>query len=475
MSQKLNDLTSLVEGTFNAPGMYGRSETISQPYTFGEGIQYTPFSLNRVALNYGYMGYGLVQTLVDLPVEDAFRGGYDIITSELDTEDIKLLKRFMLENGDDEAVKSGMKWARLFGGAALLIETDENNTTKPFNPAKLTADSVLRFIPADRWELVLTGSSILDISRTGFRHTSEQQDDIPYIYYTVPLHRSRVMRLMGREAPSYIRVRLQGWGMSELERCMRSINSFVKFQNVIFELIDEAKIDVFKIQQFNENLATAEGTELIQKRIQLNAILKNYKNSTVMDAEDDFTQKQITWSGLAEIYQELRQNLSSDLQIPEAKLFGQSSSGFSSGQDTIENYNSLVESGVRTVVRPHLHRVIGLRCQQLFGFEPAFEVKFKTLRIMTEPEEEQVLTSKTNRRLSLFDRQLLTGQETMLSLDKDGLVNIESEVQQGLREVEFAEPESKEGKENAMIKQAEKLNDSIKRRDQAIMAKLKRA
>jgi hypothetical protein len=94
---------------------------------------------------------------------------------------------------------------------------------------------------------------------------------------------------------------------------------------------------------------------------------------------------------------------------------------------------------------------------------------------MTEPEEEQVLTSKTNRRLSLFDRQLLTGQETMLSLDKDGLVNIESEVQQGLREVEFAEPESKEGKENAMIKQAEKLNDSIKRRDQAIMAKLKRA
>ena len=93
-------LTGLVDGVFNAPGLYGESEVISQPFTFANGIQYTPFTLNRIALNYGYMGYGLVQALINLPVEDAFRGGVEIETDELDEDDIKILHRYMEENDD---------------------------------------------------------------------------------------------------------------------------------------------------------------------------------------------------------------------------------------------------------------------------------------------------------------------------------------------------------------------------------------
>lgn len=486
LSNIRNDLTGLVDGVFNAPGMYGPSEMISQPYTFAEGVQYTPFTLNRIALSYGYMGYGLVQTLIDIPVEDAFRGGVEIECDELDEDDIKLLYRFMEENGDFEAIKEALKWGRLFGGAGLLIETEDKNTRDPLNPAKLTPDSVLRFIPADRWELTLTGSSILDISRAGFHHNTEQQNEIPYLYYTVPLHRSRVIRIMGKKAPSYIRLRLQGWGMSELERCMRDINSFVKFQNVIFELIDEKKLDIFKIQQFNEALATAEGTALVQKRIQLNAVLKNYKNATVMDAQDDFVQKELAMTGIADIYQELRQNLAASLQMPEAKLFGQSSSGFSSGQDTIENYNAMVESGVRMTSRPVLHEVINLRCQQLFGFVPEYETKFKPLRVLNEVEEEAVATSRQQRALNLFDRRVYTGKELLDSLDKDKLVNIETEVQQGLRDLESEmleeSEDQKEQRENAVNKLTSILKErasnerkAFQDRDRAILAKLNRS
>jgi phage-related protein (TIGR01555 family) len=386
------------------------------------------------------MGYGLVQALINLPVEDAFRGGFEIETDELDEDDIKILHRFMEENDDVAALEEALKWARLFGGGALLIETEDKDQREPFKPKSLTPESVLRFVPADRWELNLTTDSIIDASRVGFLPTnpSGRRTEVPYLYYTVPLHKSRVMRIMGRRAPSYIRQRLQGWGMSELERCMRSINSFVKFQNVIFELVDEAKTDIFGIQGFNGALATDVGTQLIQKRIQLNALLKNYKNSTVMDKDDTFDQKQMTYSGLADIYVQQRINVSADIGMPEAKLFGQSSSGFSSGQDAIENYNVLVESGVRKSAKPLVRQVIDLRTQQLFGFVPEYELKFKPLRLLSEDMEEQVLTSRQNRALSLFDRHLFTAQELMTSLDKDKLLNVDTEVQQGLRDVSQA-------------------------------------
>lgn len=484
--QRQNDLTGLVEGIFSQPGMYGHTETIATPYTFAMGVQYTPLSLDRIALTYGYAGYGLVQTLIDIPVEDALRGGVEIETDELDVEELELLHTFRDENEDDEAVKETLKWCRLYGGGALLTEAGEEDPRTPFNPETLTPDSALRFIAADRWELVLTGASVLNINQPGLNNLTQQKINIPYMYYTVPINDTRVKRVIGKKAPSFLRVRLQGWGMSELERCLRDINAFVKFQNVIFELIDEKKLDIFKIQQFNQMLASAEGTALIQKRIQLNSVLKNYKNATAMDVEDDFVQKELTMAGIADIYQELRQNLSASLGIPEAKLFGQSSSGFSSGQDTIENYNALVESGVRATMKPLLKHTIDLRCQQLFGFVPAYKIKFKPLRVLSEPEEEAVLTSRQNRALTLYDRQLFTAQELMESLDKDKLLNVCTEVQQGLREVAQAMPgedgsndgkgDNKENALNELLKnRANAQRERYRMQDQKILAKLKRA
>jgi phage-related protein (TIGR01555 family) len=486
MTRITNDLglTGLVEGVFNAPGQYGQSEVISQPYTFSEGIQYTPFTLNRIALNYGYMALGLVQALINLPVEDAFRGGVEIETDELDEEDIKLLQKYMEENGDLESIEEARIWARLFGGGGLLIETEDDDTKKPLQPKKLKPDSVLRFVPADRWELTLTTSEIMDTNRVGFHHGNMgvRQNDVPYLYYTVQLHKSRVMRVMGRKAPSYVRQRLQGWGMSELERCMRSINSFIKLQNVIFELVDEAKIDVFGIQGFNEAMASQMGVDKIQRRIALNALLKNYKNSTVMDKEDTFDSKTMSYGGLADIYVQSRINVCADIGMPEAKLFGQSASGFSSGDDVIENYNILVE-GERKKSKPLLHGVIDLRAQQLFGFVPEYETKFKPLRVLSEPEEEAVLTSRQNRALGLFDRQLFTAQEVMESMDKDKLVNIPTEVQQGLRDVaqampgEDSEDEGRDKKENSINKLlAKRANTDYRQfiqRDAAIMKHFK--
>lgn len=462
LPRRLQTVETVNNSLFDVVQSFGgnpyETQTIALPFTYENSMGMNLVTLNRIALSYGYVKYGLQQTVVDQPVDDAFRGGLTIESAELDQDDIKLLMRKIEECGDLTAIMQTAKWARNFGGAGLIAVTDQDPKS-PMKPLEKGAN--LQFVAADRWELILgpfyyggANSNMVD---------PQAVREMPYNYYGVTVDPSRVVRMNGRAAPSFVRQQLQGWGMSELERCMREINSYIKFQNMLFELVDEAKIDVHRIQNFNDQLATAQGTALIQLRIQLANMIKNYRNALVMDKEDEFEQKQIAFGGLADILVEFRTNLCAALKMPVNKVFGQSATGFASGEDSMENYNALVEGDVRSPVSPIVREVLKLRMQATFGYAPEdFTFAFQPLRVLNEVEEEQVKDQVQNRALALYDRDLLDGRETMESLHKDGLINVESGVLDGTREpispLEMqAEQTEQAGKESeASIKAAAK-------------------
>lgn len=470
----LDDLTSsAVEAAFAA------QQTISQGYTLAAASHGSIITLDRMLLTEAYMKQGLVRTLVDQPVEDAFQGGFEIVCGELSPDEIAeltdrinsydwtvddemlggdrkprgktdeerkdgkgLKEGIEVENdviddakmrsvtvqsagirgqSDVETIKDVAKWSRLFGGGALIINT-EDDYREEFRLNDVSGGKPVEFIAADRWETVLSATNIWD-----------RANPTPFNYYGFPLHYSRVILVPGSRAPSYARQRLQGWGVSDVECCIRPINAFVKFESMLFELVDEAKVDVYSIFGFNDSLASAQGTELTRKRMFLANQLKNYQNAVVMDKEDHFDHKQIAFGGLAEIWDQLRINLSSALRIPMNKLFGQSASGFSSGQDSIENYNSIVE-GVRHRIKPLLGEAIKVRCMQLFGYVPKFSIRFKPLKVLSGLEEEQVLDLRQNRILALADRMFLTSEETMKMLRNQGVINMETDAERGIRD-----------------------------------------
>jgi len=466
-TQRNNSLADLVSNTTGA-NPYD-TQTIAQPYTLAQGNSYVPLTLNRILLSYTYMTQGLCQTLVNQPVNDAFRGGFDIKSTELSEEEITQLQnairkprrrvkagkkdKFNRKINPNAAVNLGhsdvrvamdvLNWSRLYGGAGLIINTDQNFSS-PLDVEAIGPDSPLEFLAADRWELILSQMNIFDV-----------KNPTPFNYYGLPLHTSRVVKVLGIEAPSYIRLRLQGWGMSEIERCIRAINSFIKFENLVFELLDEAKIDVFQIMGFNDALLTDEGTANTQRRVDLANRMKNFQNALVMDKEDAYQQKQLSWSGLAEMWNEIRLNLSSDLKIPMNKLFGQSATGFGGGQDAIENYNSVVE-GVRVNAEPVVTEIVDLRCQQLFGFVPDYTLSWKPLKLLDGEQEENVKTQKQNRAMELFQQRLVTGREVSTILRKENLLDIETEVSEGVRDVEPTMPNAGDPSEKALAADAAK-------------------
>jgi uncharacterized protein len=435
-NNSLTDFVSGLTGTGNGifgPG-FGGFQALSQPWTLRRDVTAGLLTLDWVTLSNSYAHIGLVQTLIDQPVEDAFRGGFKIEScDQLDEDDIQLLVSSIVQDGDLHELMQSLKWARLFGGSGLLVDNGQE-PSEEFSPKLLKKGEDVFFVAADRWELLPAF-----ISLAGYQtpDQGEGQGAVifggnnfavnSYTYYNLSgIVPSRVHRVNGVPAPKFIRQQLQGWGMSELERCLREINSFLKFQDLIFELIDEAKVDVYKIEGFNEALASSFGTEMIQQRVHLANALKNYKSALVMDKQDEYTQKQLgtVFNGLAAIYEQLRMNLSAALKIPMGKLFGTSASGLNAnGEDAIENYNALVET-VRQKAQPLLRWVIDIRCQTLFGFIPEYTVEFASLRVMSAKDEEGVKTSKQARAMALFAAGAMDVSALEETLTKDGLLSV---------------------------------------------------
>lgn len=430
-----------LSGVFDQLGSAGQ-QPLSQPWTTLESNSIYLFTMDRTGLTYTYKTHGIMKKPIDVPVNDAFRGGIIIKSEQLDGDDIKLLQQEIRKQGDIHQLKQALKWRRLFGGSGLIICVP-GNFTDDFDPEDIVKGEPLQFIAADRWELLMSiinplFQMIQPIQTGQFPNqanmSGEFQEDnrIPYNYYGLPINKARVLRIVGEDAPSLIRPQLQGWGLSAYESILRDLNAYIKNNQVIFKFLDEAKVDVLRLMGFNDSILAGLAKGQIHQRIQLAMYGKNYLNSLLLDSEDEFDTKEHTFAGLAEIIMQIRIGMAAAIGMPMTKLFGMSASGFNSGEDDIEVYNALVESEVREPAMDMLTHMIPMRCRQLFGFSPEdLTINFHPLRVIGAVEEEAVKTSKQNRTMQLFDRGLSDGQETMESLKEDELFIHETNVLDG--------------------------------------------
>jgi len=396
-----NSLASLTAGT---PGAQGDAMGQSPLTSFGPMLRnnmYAPITIDWTILIYAYKTHGIIQTLVDQPVLDAFRGGLDIRSNELSEAEIGILQDVIERKGIMEVVIEAFIWARLFGGAAIIL-ADDGAMEAPLD-YKLLAKSgrrVVDFYAANRWEL---GSAW---------RTSKQ-----YNVYGKVVDGSKVLTIMGKQAPYILRWQLAGWGMSELERVVPDFNQYIRVKNVIYDLLFEAKVDVFRFNDFANQMLSSEAENRTNQRMEMMNRFKNYNSALLLDSADEFEQKQLRFNGLAEIYRESRLELAAALRMPMTKIFGIAASGFNSGEADIENYNSMLTSEVRRPARPILRRILEVLCFSLFGRKVDIDFDFAPLRILGSVDEESVKTSKLNRLLTLFDRGIL-GDKEILELAK---------------------------------------------------------
>lgn len=410
-----NSLGGLADGLTGFSGLGGQAPLTSLSPAF-QNNQYQPVTLLWTMLMYLYKTHGLIQTAIDQPVLDALRGGLDLSSDQLDSDDIRKIEDYLEENDVMARIGDAFIWARLFGGGALIVNT-EANSEEPIGD-EIREGCQMEFYDACRWELTAT-RRLPENGRYGF--------------YGKQLDASRVITILGKRAPFLIRAQLSDWGMSEVERMLEDFNMYMRGRNVVYEILEEAKVDVYQLKGFTAMLATSMGTNLTTKRIQTMNQIKNFNNALILDKEDGYEMKTLNFGGLPDILKENRIGIASALRMPMSKLFGTgSTNGLNSGEDDIENYNALIESEVRQPMKPVIRKVLKLVVENLFGEELDIRFRFRPLRLLGADAEEQIKTSKTNRFLSLYNNLLIDSKEIGEMLQKEELVPTQIKAEQGL-------------------------------------------
>lgn len=381
-------------------------------------------TLHWVSLTNAYNKNSFLQTAVNQKVEDAFKNeGLIIDTKTLDTEELEQLRTTMVEEGDIDAIIDCIRWGRLYGGGVLVANTEQDADT-PLDKKALYGKK-LKFLATNRWQCTANGIAPQIAEKFIFTDAFSDNEEqfLKYQHTNQQIDKSRVGLFLGNEAPYLTKTILQGWNASIFEGILEPIENLLGGFNVTLELLSEAKIDIFKIANLASTLSAPQGERLIRKRLQIATENKNYKSSLAMDTEDDYQQKQINFGGIPQLLEQLMYIFCGYLRYPVSKLFGRGSSGFSSGEDDLENYNSTVNSEIRVPANKLITWVVNLRCLQLFGRElPDFKPKWKPLREMSEKELAEISSRKLADYLALLEHQVMTPKQVAQKLTEDNYI-----------------------------------------------------
>lgn len=359
-----------------------------------------PFiSRNRLELEAMYRSSWLVGQVVDTVAEDMTKEGVEFFT-EMEPDTIDKFNTSLLEFGIWHDLCNAIKWSRLYGGAIAVMLIDGADYSKPLDIERIKKDQFKGLVVLDRWMIQPSmGELITDICK----------DIGKPMYYDVlsgvstfpeqKIHYTRVLRFDGIELPYYQKLFENYWGISVVERMFDRLVAFDSATEGAAQLIYRAYLRVLMIKGFREALATGGKTEqAVLKQFEYIRMLQSNEGITALDAEDKFETHNYAFSGLSDMLQQFAQQVSGAVRIPLVRLFGQSPSGFSTGDTDLQNYYDGISTEQNTGLRSQLNKLFAVMKKSMDGkpLPEDFIYKFKPLWQISESEKSNIAMTDIN-------------------------------------------------------------------------------
>ncbi len=323
-------------------------------------IERSPMELEAMYRS-GWLG----RKIIDIPTDDMTRKWR---TWDADDEFIKKVDETENLFGTREHVRKALRWARLFGSAAIIIGVRDRlgKPDQPLDVAKVTAGDLLYlhveiapYLSIRQWNTDLTSPDFGKpeiYNYSPFRHGGGSANGATNIL--VGVHASRIIPISGVGLPPYAALQANRWGDSVFTAIEQTMNTAGSITAVIASLLMETKLDVIKVKDLAAWSATEEGEAKLKKRFALAAFLKSVNNQLVLDAEEEFDQKQITFTGLSDIHIRIMQEISGAADIPVTRLLGQTPAGLhATGDSDLRNYYDSISAKQESELRPALERL----------------------------------------------------------------------------------------------------------------------
>ncbi len=304
---------------------------------------------------HAYRGAWLPRKIVDIPAFDSCRNWRNWQASNQQVEQIEAEEKRLNLRG--KVLEARIK-ARLFGGAAIMIGTGEEDLAKPldverigkgglkyltvFTRRELNAGEIDRD-PASEWygkpkSFSVTGGNGLQLEVHPSRLAIFQGNQVADDEQSAALH--------------------QGWGDSVLVSVIDAVKNADSTAANIASLIFEAKVDIIRVPDFMASLGNEEYKRKILERYTLAATSKGINGTLMLDKEEEYESKSANFSTLPDILMSFMQITAGAADIPVTRLLGQSPAGLNStGEADLRNYYDRISAMQEIEMTPAMYRL----------------------------------------------------------------------------------------------------------------------
>lgn len=335
--------------------------------------------------------------------EEMFRRGYEIKSAGADPKKLaKVATRAQELDVDGRFVfAEQLRYAK--GGAAILGVFDGalGELSEPLDETKILNLTALHvFEPRELWPVKFYS----DLSSPKFGQ--------PQVYQLMPLtsgrsgfvqhvlvHESRLLIFQGIKVSRQTQPgQREGWGDSGLSRVHSALAGYGLTWGSAETVLADYNEGVLEMDGLDELLATAEGQEVVQRRLDTIAMSRSTLGMTAIGSKDKYTRLTASITGFADVLEQQAYVVAAACGYPVSILLGIIKGGLSTGDNDVRSWYADVENFRNAKTKPLLERALGWIMKSkdgpFGGTEPdVWSVEFRPL--WQPSEKEQAETFKT--------------------------------------------------------------------------------
>lgn len=391
-------------------------------------IEATDYPLTRMTDNYAllnslYRNNWIVQNVVEIIPSDMLREWFKL-TGSATPEELAAFERVCRTTNLRNALKTGLMWGRLYGGAAgLILIKGQDDLSAPLDISTILPGTYQGLYILDRW--------------TGITPDMELVNDPADVDFNLPMwynitdargrtvaqvHHSRIVRFTGRDLPFIEAGAELYWGASEIESLYDDLKKHDNVSHNMANLTFRANMDVMTVQNLDQLLSVGGAQQ--QKRfwdtMQAQSVIRSNFGVQLVNRDDTLTNTQYSFSGLKDIYDSMCLDISGASHIPATKLFGRAPAGMNAtGESDMKNYYDYLDTLRESKLRPAIDRLLPVILMSAWGHIPdAVEVQFPPLWTPTAREVGEIARAKADTVIAAFQAGLLDQSAAMSELKK---------------------------------------------------------
>lgn len=391
-------------------------------------LEATEYPLTRMTYDYAllnslYRSNWVVQNVVGIIPDDMLREGFTV-SGAVSPKYRQELDRCLRQTQLYARINEGMRWGRLYGGAAgLILIRGQEDLSKPLDLETILPGTFAGLYIVDRWSGITPGMELVsDLADPDFGLPKYYDINMADGSTVVSVHHSRIIRFVGRELPYLEKMAEMYWGESEVEALYADV---VKHDNVaanMAALTFRANVDSMEVENLDQLFSVA--PTAIQQRfwnmMQAQNVLKSNFGMQLVNKGDSVKNTQYTFTGLQEIYDSMCLDLSGASRIPVTKLFGRAPAGLNAtGESDLQNYYDYVDTLRESKLRPILEKLMPIIAMSVWGGVPEdMDIQFPPLWTPTAKEVAEIAKAKAETIIATFQANLLDQATAQRELKK---------------------------------------------------------